>query len=363
MAARLVITNGMIWDATGPPFLGTLICNDRVVEVIAGAPDLSQFSGCQVVDARGGSVIPAFTDSHVHFSGLVRMMSAVDLTEAHSKEDLIALLLARSRERPPGDWLYGIKFNNSVWADPRLPTRDDLDVVPNPVLVQRICLHVITANSRAIALAGESSFDGIVGVVRDSSGRMTGVLQERASRPFETLLKDVTDSVADFRTMLQTCVRFGIGELHPIGVGVGLMAESLDWYRELRARGELPLRVRLFTDRIPEVIDDGDEWVSYGGFKTFIDGSLGGRTAAVRRPYLDVGTRGLLLMSDDELANLVREVNERGVQLMAHCIGDRALDQLLTALEHTTVKNRWPIKLTHVSICHPEQVARIVLCQ
>jgi predicted amidohydrolase YtcJ len=285
------------------------------------------------------------------------MLATVDLSGAHSKEDVVTLLQARSRQLPAGSWVFGNRLDNNKWPEQTIPTRDDLDVIPNPVVLQRVCLHVSVANSLAIAAVGESSFDGVSGAVRDSCGRLTGVFEERSAEPFYA--GPTCDSAADFRATMQKCLSFGLAELHTIGIGSSAMSESLEWYRGLRDRGELSLRIRLFLDSFPESTDANDDWVSYAGFKALVDGSLGGRTAAMRRPFLDVGRTGVLTMSDDELADLVRRVNERGVQLMIHCIGDRALDQLLDALERAPVKNQKPYKLTHVQVCHPEQIARI----
>jgi predicted amidohydrolase YtcJ len=48
--------------------------------------------------------------------------------------------------------------------------------------------------------------------------------------------------------------------------------------------------------------------------------------------------------------------------LKGHVIGDRGLDQFLNVLERLQsegIESRWPVKLTHVELCHPDQVARI----
>jgi predicted amidohydrolase YtcJ len=47
---------------------------------------------------------------------------------------------------------------------------------------------------------------------------------------------------------------------------------------------------------------------------------------------------------------------------MAHVIGDAALDQILNVLERLRaekIESAWPVKLTHVQMCRPDQVERI----
>jgi predicted amidohydrolase YtcJ len=106
----------------------------------------------------------------------------------------------------------------------------------------------------------------------------------------------------------------------------------------------------------------GDDWLAYGGLKIFVDGAYGARTAALRAPFADAGHRGMLIHTDKELLTLVRAAFERDLQVMAHCLGDRALDVLLDQIEKVRalgIQNKWPVKFTHVELCHPDQLARM----
>jgi predicted amidohydrolase YtcJ len=50
---------------------------------------------------------------------------------------------------------------------------DDLDVISNPVMVQRVCLHKNRINSCALEVIGETVYDTIPGAFRDENGRLT----------------------------------------------------------------------------------------------------------------------------------------------------------------------------------------------
>ena len=78
----------------------------------------------------------------------------------------------------------------------------------------------------------------------------------------------------------------------------------------------------------------GDERLKVGPAKIFTDGSAGGRTAAMREPYLgETRDRGIFLYGDDELDALVTSYDEAGYQIAIHAIGDAAIDQALASYE------------------------------
>ena len=74
--------------------------------------------------------------------------------------------------------------------------------------------------------------------------------------------------------------------------------EEFAAYQRLRREGRLPVRTYLMM-MIDEMLEPmielgirtgfGDEWLRIGPAKLFSDGSIGGRTARMRRPYRGAG--------------------------------------------------------------------------
>jgi hypothetical protein len=87
------------------------------------------------VDARGGNVIPAVTDSHGHFSCLVRVGKAVDLSVAQSESDLILLF------EPSASHQTGAKTLNVT----------SLDRIQNWVVIRHWRCHEHLFNSHTIS--------------------------------------------------------------------------------------------------------------------------------------------------------------------------------------------------------------------
>jgi predicted amidohydrolase YtcJ len=363
---QIVITNGMIWDGINEPFIGTLICNKQIISIHHGT-DVEIPDGASILDANGGSVIPAFTDVHHHFSASAHQRSSkfVWLDSARSLEQAVNTLITRSQTTAADEWIVGIQLNhNQFTTDRRVPTRTDLDAIPNPVLITHQCGHCYFVNSRAIEKVGHDKWDGIAGVCRDSDGRMTGVLDDGADAPLRPLFTNFCgDCLDNWCTCANEALEFGIAEVHAISADAILAGENVHAYETLRDSGKLGVRIRVYLTELDEkrpVVED--DWLSYGGHKIFVDGAFGGRTAAMREPFGDADRIGMLRYTDEKLYETIKKTFEQGVQLMAHVIGDRGLDQLLSVLERLEsegVRSDWPVKLVHCELCHPDQVERI----
>jgi predicted amidohydrolase YtcJ len=97
------------------------------------------------------------------------------------------------------------------------------------------------------------------------------------------------------------------------------------------------------------------------GVKLYLDGALGSRGAWLKQPYRDsAGQRGLPLVSDTELRNLMSRAAMNGFQVAVHAIGDQANSVLLESIEelsHTyTGDRRWRIE--HAQIVDPADLDR-----
>ena len=137
------------------------------------------------VDLRGARVSPGLEDSHVHVLEDSLRRRQVDLAGAASQSEALRIVRAAAAALSPGEWLRGGGWDANAWGG--LPRREVLDqAVPrNPAALWSHDGHALwcnTAGLRAAGLdAGVPSPEGGV-VVRDESGRPTGVLLERATR-------------------------------------------------------------------------------------------------------------------------------------------------------------------------------------
>lgn len=377
----VLITGGTLW--TGDPCLPSaeaLLCiGDRIVAVgsCEEIEALSQARGARRISLRGETVLPGMTDSHIHLSTLARGRISLDLEKVRSLDELLTTLREHASQVSPDAWIYGACFNETRWERPVVPTRKELDSLglSQPVILQRVCTHINVANTVALERGGLLDGAKSEGVYLDEERKPSGVLAERAAFPLYQALKQYLRQEGVMESLVaQTCAdlsRVGITSVHPCGAAFYGMEEELGLFQALDRKGLLPVRVFSYHDQLPGLgiaSGLGNGKVTYQGWKTFLDGTLGARTAALTCPYADdPGNRGTLNFSDEELKEQLEEVFERGSQPLIHAIGDAALDQALDVLEALLPRGcaelPYPVRINHVQVCRPDQVNRLAALQ
>jgi predicted amidohydrolase YtcJ len=335
-------------------------------------------SGTRVFDLGGKAVLPGFNDSHNHPAAWGFVENDVSITPECCPDlpTLKKLLAQRAAEMTPGKWLYGWGFDESRMKEGRMPTAQDLDEgAPNhPVLITRTCGHIAVANSAAIKLAGigDGTPDPQGGqIVRDEHGHATGILLESA--------KDIVKGVAppyskdDLVRALELATKrhlsVGITSSTDAGILYSVTEEIEGW---VVAHAEGKLGVRTYTmllrqnwDRLLEagiLRSYGNDMHRFGSVKFFLDGGVGGATAATVEPYLTPPhENGILYMEQDELNETLKKYHELGLQISCHAIGDRAIDQVLNAYEkvlHESPRPNHRHRIEHFSMATPKQIER-----
>lgn len=312
----------------------------------------------RVVELRGRSAVPGFNDAHQHLLSIGRSMMQVNLRPGvvDTLDALLRTIAASAQATPADGWVFGGRYDHYRLDVKRHPSREELDrVAPDvPVFIKRTCGHMGVANSRALALAGidATTPDPPGGHIEKEQGRLTGLLQERAQ---EMMLRIIPPASSD--TLVEAIELAG---RHMLSQGVTSVMDAAvggvqgfdDYLAYQRASHErrLPLRAYLAIYGGPTGIMDkciergvrtgaGDERLKIGPAKIFTDGSAGGRTAAMRTPYVGGSAdRGMLLYHDDELDELVTRYHQAGYQIATHAIGDAAIDQALAAYERVLDK-------------------------
>lgn len=362
--------------------------------VFAGSnADARAFSADEVVDLAGRTVIPGMGDSHMHFYAFCQTLTNVDLGACTSKAEMLALLRDAAEKTPEGQWIRGSNFDQSKWEDCEkdcLPDRHDLDLASmrHPIVIKRVCLHTAVANTAALARAGiDRNYQaGSGGVVeREADGFPNGILREQLTRIFDELIPDpMSDPAVKKRVMVQQLrdmASLGMTMMHTYAADIWKYFEDVADYDALDREGLLPLRVTVYLDKIeklvgkpaptPEQREDPCFKAKLGGYKLFCDGSLGSRSAALYEPYADdPTTTGIVVEDLPALEEKMLYAMEHDIQCATHAIGDRGLDIVVTAIEHTVAALRrqgWsqerlaqkPFRIIHAQMATPELIDRM----
>lgn len=342
----LAVVNARIWtgDSRRPWADGLAVRGDRL-EVVGSSAEVRKVagSGARVLDAKGAFLAPGFVDSHVHFLAGGFRLGSVQLRDARTPQEFTDRLAAFAREAPRGSWILGGDWDHEQWGG-ELPSRQWVDAVTpyNPVWISRLDGHMALANSAALQEAGvdrhaASSAGGLI--VRDARGEPTGILKDTAMLLVLRAIPEhgVEQEDAALGAAMRHVARYGVTAVHHMGSWA-----DLDVFRRAHAAGTLTTRIRAAVpletaDRLREAVTEGgsgDQWLSIGALKGFVDGSLGSHTAAFLEPYSDAPEdAGLLIHEPDELYELCRAGEAAGLQLVLHAIGDRAVRLQLDVFE------------------------------
>ena len=374
-AERLLINgNFHTMDPAHPRASAVAIRDDRFVAVGDSDELLEEFSNAEVIDLGGETVVPGFIDAHIHFLSYGLNLKAIDLTNTPTLDSALERVQSRVAESPPGQWLTGWGWDQSIWGNGAFPNATDLDAISteHPIFLRRKCGHAGWANSLALeqaAIASSTPNPDGGEIVRDTAGQPTGILLETAMHPLYLLLAEPTSEEA------VEAVRQAQTVVHKMGVvGIHTMeaAPALRAFQQLRASDELRLRV---VSQIPvSELDDairlglqtglGDEWLRIGGVKVFSDGALGPRTAWMLAPYKnEPGNTGIAVTDAETMADIVERATGAGIAVVTHAIGDRANRMVLDALEVSRkagVGLHLRHRIEHAQVLDPDDISRFV---
>src|SRR5213079_2395640 len=185
--ADLLLTNGNVYTVTEkqPKAQAVAVKTNRVV-LVGSNEDAKRFHAAKIVDLRGRTVVPGFTDSHCHIFGIGEREMRLNLEGTNSLDDFLARVKERVDKTGPGRWITGRGWIETFWKPPQFPTRQDLDKIApnNPVFLTRADGHASIANSAALKIAriDDNTPDPFGGqILKDkASGEPTGMLLDNA---------------------------------------------------------------------------------------------------------------------------------------------------------------------------------------
>ncbi|MHB8468368.1 MAG: amidohydrolase, partial [Gaiellaceae bacterium] len=322
----MILENGII--RTLDPSLPVSRALPIAGEKVAGGVGVHEtaLASPEVVDLGGRTVLPGFTDSHVHFPTWAVAQNEVVLDGAASLDEVLVRVRAGLDGLPEGRWLRGYGWRSGDWGGGREPAKEDLDAIAGerPALMISKDYHSIWLNSAALALAG-GDLDVAGGVVeRDGRGEPTGVLREESAWRFKARYLHIADDeyVEAMRAGVKLANARGAVAVHDKDGWLG--AAGL-WQR-LEAEGGLTLRVwqSVPHERVGELktlglrSGLGSPLLRIGYLKGFMDGALGSQTAWM------LDGSGVRITSGDELAEIIRAGADAGWPVGVHAIGDKA---------------------------------------
>lgn len=379
----VIVINGKVYAGNGGAELAeaVAITGNKVVRVGTNT-EIRRLRRAQteVVDAKGGAVLPGFNDSHAHLISGGLSLDHVSLAEAQTIDDIKDTIRVWSEAHPEREWITGRGWYYQPFNG-AMPTRQLLDaLVPDrPAYLIAYDGHTGWANTMALKAAGitrrtKSPANGTI--VKDPrTGEPSGALKEAAMALMAAAAPKPTDEdrLAAIRAAMDEAHRFGITSVQDAGGA----AADLELFDRLRKRGELSLRVyqalrgdAALTDAGLDELDRvrtrfaDDPLLKTGAIKLVADGVIESHTAAMLEPYANrSGMKGNARFTPAQLNRVVAMLDQRGWQVMTHAIGDAAVRMTLDAYQAAAKVNPAPgrgrrHRLEHIETIDPADVPR-----
>jgi predicted amidohydrolase YtcJ len=335
----LIVVNGSVYTADGEGTMAEAVAvQGNKILMVGSNRDVQRLRRPRtvVVDAKGGTVLPGFNDSHAQFIADGLRLQQVNLAEATSPIEVESEIKAWAAANPDREWIIGHGWHDDVFHDD-LPTRQRLDaLVPSrPAFLVAFDGQAGWANSAALKLARitrkTANPEGGV-IVRDArTGEPTGVLKGAAMHLVSDLVPPPTraEREAGLRAAIEQAHRRGVTSVQDAAAS----EDDLALYSELRRANHLEVRIyaalRGRTDLTPAELDTLDKL----------------RAKFDDDPVFKAG--GITVVADDDvppqaLADMVAELDDRGWQVIIEAIGDEAVRIALDAIEFAIGKNGRP---------------------
>lgn len=381
-----ILYNGKIYtmDKDLPEATAVKIRDNRIVDV--GTDDLLKEKNEDIkpINLNGRTLLPGFCDGHTHLLSFGYSLEMVDLNNANSIEDIVEITKKHIKEHRLNqfDWIEGRGWNENKFIHRNMPNRYDLDRISNiqPIVLIRTCGQVCVCNTKALEyLKLENHIDIVIeggSVELDEDGIPTGILKGNAMKiMFEKIPKLGKERIKDIIIKAsKECLKYGITSVQTDDfelVRAGNFNDILEAYLELDEESKLPIRINKMLylpnkDLLNSFLKlgyktgDGSDYFKIGPFKLQMDGSLGAKTAALNEPYIDdEQNRGILLMTQDEINELVEIAFKNDLQVVVDAIGDRAMEMVIKSYKKILEGNK--VKDLRFGIDHCQITTRQII--
>lgn len=376
-----LFTGGVVWTGTAATD-ALLVSGGRVAAL--GDKARRQAGDAHRVDLDGEFLMPSFGDGHAHplYGGLEAVGPPV--RACRSVDEIVAAVGKYAAENPDQEWIIGASYDGSLspgglfdarWLDAAVPDR--------PVVLRAWDYHTLWCNSVALQRAGITADtpDPVLGEIpRRDDGSVLGTLREWGAT-------DLMMAVMPARDEAVRVGALGTAADYYLSRGVTWVQDAwvepadVDTYVEAARRDALRMRFNLalyadprhfdtqldhFAEQRRRVEEVASPLLTARTVKFFADGVVENETGALLAPYCSglhshSDNLGMRNWEGDALARAARRVDDLGLQIHIHAIGDAAVRQALDAIEcvaeHNGPRDRRPV-IAHVQLVDDADLLR-----
>ena len=354
----------------------------------AGAEAFVKEGKTEVIDHTGkGIVTPGCGNGHAHYTlgyAIQTVGTIIGYEDSPEKflKEIVPAAVKKAKDSG-AKAIFGQGWNLFTFKD-KMPTRQDLDAICSdiPIYIADEEGHKGLVNSIMLVKAGIMKEDGTVlkkeirggeiGIAAD--GTPNGFLSEQAG----TYTRSFLDNESLFSIDIAKATMKSVQE-HLLSEGYTMYIDGYSTYffnenifkaaQQIDQAGDLHIVLGLTTeldswmdtDKVLTKAGDAKKYASTrvkpNWLKIFVDGTVEPGTGFVEPLYPD-GHQGVVLWSEEELTDITRKANEKGVTVHTHVMGNKGVNRIVSAYINGG-KDEMRNTLVHVHGVYPEDYKRM----
>lgn len=374
--------NGKIYVEKGK-FAEAMYLENNMIKKVGSNQEINKLEANETVDLKGRTLVPGMNDSHMHLYITGNALTQLQLNGSKSIEEVIERGKEYIKNMPESEtFVYGRGWNQELFTsgEKRALNRHDLDKISTeyPIIAERVCVHVVSLNSKAIEILGLDKEEEIEGgeIYKDEKGEPLGIYTEKAAIVARSIVPE--DSPEDierkFLVAADHAIKCGLTSVQSTDI---MMADhwnpTFSVLQGIYQKKKTPLRyypqfnfnsLDVTREYIEEVYksDFFNDTFQRGAIKVFKDASLGARTAFLSQPYHDdSNVYGVEAISREEMDEICAFADKNNIQVLTHAIGNEAIRRVLDSYEKILRKGKNPLRhgIVHCEITDLPLLERI----
>ena len=386
-----LVVYGKIYTAEGNQVVEAFAVKDGKYVYVgdkAGAEAFVKEGKTEVIDHTGkGIVTPGCGNGHAHYTlgyAIQTVGTIIGYEDSPEKflKEIVPAAVKKAKDSG-AKAIFGQGWNLFTFKD-KMPTRQDLDAICSdiPIYIADEEGHKGLVNSIMLVKAGIMKEDGTVlkkeirggeiGIAAD--GTPNGFLSEQAG----TYTRSFLDNESLFSIDIAKATMKSVQE-HLLSEGYTMYIDGYSTYffnenifkaaQQIDQAGDLHIVLGLTTeldswmdtDKVLAKAGDAKKYASTrvkpNWLKIFVDGTVEPGTGFVEPLYPD-GHQGVVLWSEEELTDITRKANEKGVTVHTHVMGNKGVNRIVSAYVNGG-KDEMRNTLVHVHGVYPEDYKRM----
>lgn len=386
--ADLVFLDGEIYTVNeSQPWAQSLAISAGKILFVGDSKGAKKYiaNNTQIVKLNGKFMLPGFQDSHIHPVSSALNSYMCSLFGLPGVEAYLQRIRECVKKHPDAEWLHGAGWSHAYFDKANPPTKFMLDKIAAdvPISLTSYDGHSLWVNSKALQL---SKVDEVTADV--SFGRIERLPNSR--EPSGLLLEDIAQDLvlktkpAYTREQVYDALLYVQAYLNSLGVTsiqdalVDTQSDGiygvLPAYQRAAKNDELTVRVvaalywapgfklQNIADLKKIRADYSSRFFRADSVKLWQDGVMHTYTSRLLEDYANKpGERGMSMIPEKQLKQIVTELDKAGFQLHFHADGDGAIRQCLDAIE-TAIKNNGRRDsrhhIAHLELIHPDDIPR-----